>query len=335
MSIRKGMKATFCAILAGSLAFTLAACEGQVPQVSTSTSSSKAPDLTQKQEKAIRDKILDSLNKANEAKDPSLLESRVTGPQLQIRTSELKVAQATGALDAKTTIPSDIMQTVIPTDSGWPRSVFTITTTTSDQQSKRLLVLDQNSARENFKLWGVARLFPGAQLPKFQVPSIGSQMGQVNDSGLVATPAQAVQRYADLLQNGASSKYADEFGADYFRQDLGKLTETVQEGIAANNGTQQQVFSAQADGIKVMRSSDGGDLVVAQINSVWTRTAGEGRESLPASDAEKALFGMTTATSTIKASYVNVVAMYIPPAGSDAKIQAVGAERQPITVEAQ
>jgi hypothetical protein len=335
MKISKGIRTLMCAVMASSLAFTLAACEGQVPQVATSTSSTQAPDLSQDQEKEIRGKILEVLNKANAAKDPSLLSSRVTGPQLQIRTSELKVAKATGTLDAKTTIPSDIMQTVIPTDSGWPRSVFTITTTTDDQQSKRLLVLDQNSAQENYKLWGVARLFPGAELPKFQVPSIGSQMGQTDDSGLEVTPEQAVQHYADLLQNGSSSKYVDEFAADYFRQDLAKLTETVQEGMAANNGTQKQAFSVQEDGIKVMRSSDGGDLVVAQINSVWTRTAGEGRESLPASDAEKALFGSTKATSTIKASYVNVIAMYIPAAGSDAKIQAVGAERQPITVQAE
>ncbi|WP_415483990.1 hypothetical protein [Bifidobacterium psychraerophilum] len=323
-----------CAVLASSMAVTLAACEGQVPQVSTATSTSQAPDLTQSQEKTIRGKILDVLNQANAAKDPSKLSTRVTGPQLQIRTSELNVAKATGTLDAKTTIPSEIMQTVIPTDSGWPRSVFTITTTTEDQQSKRLLVLDQDSARDNYKLWGVARLFPGAQLPKFQVPSIGSQMGQADDSGLETTPAQAVEHYADLLQNGSSSKYAGDFAADYFRQDLAKLTENVQAGMAANNGTQQQTFSAEADDIKVMRSSDGGDLVVVQINSVWTRAAGEGRESLPASDAEKALFGSTKATSTIKATYVNVVAMYIPAAGSDAKIQAVGAERQPIKVEA-
>ena len=39
----------------------------------------------------------------------------------------------------------------------------------------------------------------------------------------------------------------------------------------------------------------------------------------------------------MKVTYVNVIAMYIPPAGSAgdaAKIVAVGAERQPVKVEA-
>jgi hypothetical protein len=36
----------------------------------------------------------------------------------------------------------------------------------------------------------------------------------------------------------------------------------------------------------------------------------------------------------MKVTYVNVVAMYVPPAGSHQKITAVGAERQPVKVEA-
>lgn len=333
--MRKHIGKIGACILAAGLCISLAACEGQVPVVSApSTSASASPDLTQDQEKRIRLRILDALEKANEAKNPKGISEYVGGPQLQIRTSELNIAKASGDLDNKTTIPKQITQTVIPTDSGWPRSIFTITTTTADQQSKRLLVMSQDSAGSNYKLWGVARLFQGAQLPKFAVPTIGSQMGDADDTGLVLTPSNAVSRYADVLQNGTSSKYASDFTSDYFQQDLSKLQQTVQEGMEANNGTQKQTFSAVPGAIKIMRSSDGGDLVVAQIDSIWTRTAGQGRESLPASDDEKALFGKTTATSTIRVTYVNVIAMYVPPAGADAKISAVGAERQAIKVEA-
>ena len=91
-----------------------------------------------------------------------------------------------------------------------------------------------------------------------------------------------------------------------------------------NEGAQQQTFEPVNGAISVMRSADGGDLVVAQINSEWTRSAGAGRESQPASDAEKALFGNGKATSTMKTSYVNVIALYVPPANSGQKITAVG-----------
>ncbi|MBW3087554.1 hypothetical protein KIH77_02195 [Bifidobacterium sp. 82T24] len=313
----------------------LSACQEKVPTVSEPTSTTAAPVMTEAKEEAIRGKILDVLNKTDQAKSADGLDERVEGPELAVRTSQLTIAKATNTLDKRSTVPSKISQTVIPTDSSWPRSIFTITTTTDDQQSQRLLVLNQDDAHSNYKLWGIARLFQGAQLPAFEIPKIGSSMGTAKDTGLVSTPADAVAHYADLLENGTGSKYAKDFGDDQLRNDLAELTATVQKGIEANKGTQSQKFTAQADQIRVMRAAGGtGDLVVAQINSEWTRSAGEGRESLPASDAEKALFGKGKATSTMKVTYVNVVALWVPKKDGG-KIQAVGAERQPIKVEAQ
>ncbi|MEE1295524.1 MAG: hypothetical protein UHD09_01425 [Bifidobacterium sp.] len=332
---RRPLTITLAALLSLGLCASLGACEGTVPKVSTDTSSAAAaPDLTEAQEKEIRAKLLAVIDECNDQKDPSKLSQAMVNPELAIRTSELQVAQKTGTLDPKTTIPNDITQTVIPTDSGWPRTVFSITTTTDDQQSKRLLVFNQGDARENYKLWGVARLFQGVSMPKFTVPSIGSQMGHEDDSGLAMTPKEAVERYADVLTNGDKSKYASDFADDYFRQDLAQLSATVQQGMERNKGSQSQTFTPVDGEIKIMRSAEGGDLVVAQINSVWTRTAGEGRESQTASDAEKALFGDTKATSTIKVTYINVIAMYVPPAKSSEKVTAVGAERQAVKVEA-
>ncbi len=171
-------------------------------------------------------------------------------------------------------------------------------------------------------------------MPSFEISKTGSEQGTEKDTGLVMTPKDAVAAYADVLQNGASSQYAQKFADDDLRTKLADLTEQVQKAMELNEGSQQQVFTPVDGAISVMRSADGGDLVVAQINSEWTRSAGSGRESQPASDAEKALFGDGQATSTMKTTYVNVVALYVPPANSDAKITAVGSERQPVRVEA-
>lgn len=332
---RRSLTAVTAAALALGMTCALGACEGTVPTVNAPTSAASAtPDLTEAQEQRIRADLLATIKECNDTKDPANLAQAMSGPELEIRTSELKVAQKNGKLDPKTTIPDDLTQTVIPTDNGWPRAVFSITTTTEDQQSERLLVFTQGDARENYRLWGVTRLFQGAKMPKFTVPSIGSQMGHDDDGNLVMTPKEAVTRYADVLQNGSKSQYANDFEDDYFRDNLAQLSATVQEGMERNKGTQQQTFTPVDGQMQIMRSADGGDLVVAQINSVWTRTAGEGRESQPASDAERAIFADGKATSTMKATYVNVVALYVPPAKSGQKVQAVGAERQVVKVEA-
>ena len=137
-----------------------------------------------------------------------------------------------------------------------------------------------------------------------------------------------------MLTNGANSQYAANFADDNLRQTIAEQTQNVQTGVERNKGTQQQTFTPVDGAIQVMRSTDGGDLVVAQINSEWTRQAGEGRTSLPASDNENALFGDTTATSGLKATYTFVVAMYVPPKDSGQQITAVGADREVVKVEA-
>ena len=333
--MRSRITKLLAAVAALGLTLGLGACEGRIPEPQAAPADvDQIPDLTEEQESKIRASILETLDQASQNMSGDGLSARVTGPMLDVRNSAITVGKATGGLDKTNTIPSDMMQTVIPIDSGWPRTVYTITTTTEDQQSQRLLVFTQDSPRQNYKLWGVARLFAGAQLPRFTVPEIGTQMGLLNDTGLVATPQEAVERYANVLQNGANSEFADQFADDSLRQTIASVSQTVQEGMERNNGTQTQTFTVVPDAIKIMRSSDGGDLVVAQINSEWTRAAGDGRESLPASDEEQALFGDGTATSTMKVTYVNIVALYVPPEDSGEQITAVGAERKPIKVEA-
>ncbi len=307
--------------------FSLTACGESLPTTS-SASQTATPTLTTAQEKKIRASILETIAEVDESKDTDELSQRLTGPELDVRTSQVKIASSTGSLDATATIPSKISQSIISTKQTWPRTSFAITTTTSDQQSQRLLVMTQENATSNYKLWGVVRLFSGVKMPAFELPTIGSTQGASTDTGLVMTPAAAAKAYAKLLESGGSS---DDFADDSLRTNLAELTSTVQAAITANEGTQEQTFTADTSSMKIMRSADGGDLVVVQIKSTWTRTAGENRESLPASDSEKALFGDQTATNKLVVEYMNVVALYIPSKAKGGKVRAVAAERQPIS----
>ena len=140
------------AMLALVTCLALGGCEGQLPTPATAgtagdtgttgTATAKAmPDLTEDQEAAIRKNILDVYDAAIANKTTDGLDTRVTGPALDIANSRILIAQRNNTdVDRLAAIPDDIAQTVIPTDSGWPRDVVTITTTTEDQQSKRLLV---------------------------------------------------------------------------------------------------------------------------------------------------------------------------------------------------
>lgn len=121
--MKRSPLAVAAAVIALGMTVSLAACEGQIPTVSAPTESASAnPDLTEDQEQEMREALLKTIEDCNEQKNPANLGQAMSGPELEIRTSELQVAQKTGKLDPKTTIPTDITQTVIPTDNGWPRS---------------------------------------------------------------------------------------------------------------------------------------------------------------------------------------------------------------------
>ena len=127
--MRKRSQAIIAAMLALGMAVGMCGCEGQLP-TPKATTRQDAPNLSAKQEQKVRTRILKTLDQCNQNRDTDTLPTILEGPELDIRTSELNVAKATGNLDRKTTIPTHLAQAVISTDAGWPRSVFSITSTT-------------------------------------------------------------------------------------------------------------------------------------------------------------------------------------------------------------
>ena len=274
MNTRRKAVSLGAAGLALCMCVTLGACEGQLPEpVQATASASASPNLTTEQEKAIRKQLLEAIEQCNNAKSADGLDRAMSGPELEIRRSELAVAQKTGNLDPKTDIPDAITQTIIPTDSGWPRSVFTITTTTQDQQSKRLLVFDQESARQNYKLWGVARLFQGVQMPKFTVPQIGAQMGTVQSKLIekVLTDSELFEldTYPNLARETVNGNIAG-FVCDY----------AVGMGMVASNDKLEVAnftFSDEAATFgKACVVAKGNDDLLEVVNTVIDRVVEDG-----------------------------------------------------------
>lgn len=331
MNLRRTLSSVMAAGVAFASVASLAAC---VPSPTKAVSSDPVPAVTSSQEERIRKQAIDAIISADKTYDSQSLKSRMTGPALEVRSSQLKIAKATKKADQSMEIPDKLSQSIVTTSAAWPRDLFAITTVTDDQQSQRLLVLNQENATSNYKVWGLVRLFSGVQMPKFTVADTGSEQGDANTSGLVATPSEVAQHYADVLTNGSTSKYANDFEKDAFRDSLKELTQSVDQAIKRNKGSQKETYTADDKDIKVLRTADGGALAVVKFTSVWIRTAGGDRKSLPASDQEKALFGKSKTSNTLEVTYVNEVAFYIPASGSKQQIRAVGAERQPVAVEA-
>ena len=201
------------------------------------------------------------------------LAARLTGPALTLRSAELTVAAATGVKDAITEIPTTLQSALIPATDVWPRWSFAVSERPQNLQTERLLVTEQAGPREQYKLWGWIRLFPGVTLPAFPLEN-GTEQLAPDDASLVLSPTDAIAHYADVLSSGDASAFAAEFPADPLRDQMAARRADRTALATTGNGTYTLTFTPTEGAVRALRTDGGGALVIGQITSSET-LAGE------------------------------------------------------------
>jgi len=291
-----------------------------------------SPALTQDQTYAVLNQVAGTLDAATASRDAELLPERVTGPAYDIRASQLEVARIRDDNEQITVIPDTYQQLIVPTTATWPRTVFAITAVTEQLQPPRLLALTQASPREPYQLWGWVQLLPGVTMPAFADPRVGSAEIDPNDASgeLLVSPAEAVRQYADLLVNGEASAYTANFqpeADDQFRSHFSSwrtAQETALQGERIEGTYTFTANPAEGSAIKAVQSFDGGAMVMAEIRSFERLAAMEGAILAPQTATAQALLHGQEFTNILTASYIDIIALYIPPAGSGEVITLLG-----------
>jgi len=289
------------------------------------------PVLTQDQTYQLLDHVTIILNAASTARDPAQLSERLTGPALAIRTSQLQVAQIRDDDSQVTDIPDTYQQLIVPTTENWPRTLFAITAVTGQLQPPRLLALVQDTARDRYRLWGWVQLQPGVTMPAFNDPRVGSAEVAADDSAeLLMSPAEAIRQYADLLVHQNESEYAPNFQPledDQLRSLLAGLREAQETALLGERIEGTYYFDAvPAEGVavKAVRSAEGGAMVMGEIHTSERLTAMEGAVLRPSTLTAQALLEGQEFTNLLTASYVDVIALYVPPADSGEVVRLLG-----------
>lgn len=320
--MRRTMPRAAALVLSGAL--LLSACAPELPTVTTDPSAT-VPVLTPAQLTDVYASVGEALAAGTETLDPAVLVPRVTGPALALRTAELTVAAATGSKDAITEVPTTLQSEVIPTTETWPRWTFAVSERPQNLQTERLLVTEQSAPREQYKLWGWLRLFPGVTLPAFPAAAVGTTEVPPDDTSLVMTPADAVAHYADVLNAGDASAYAAEFPADPLRDQMTARRADRTALAAAGAGSYTLAFTATEGELRSLRTADGGALVVAQLTSSET-LAGEPGAVINPPPTESAFTGGAAASNSLTVGRTALVGIYVPPAGSATPLSVVGSE---------
>ncbi|QAY63180.1 hypothetical protein ET495_07945 [Xylanimonas allomyrinae] len=321
--------AALCGLLAAG--FALGGCAA-TPPAPAPDAAAVSPVLSIDQNARVLEAVNAALAAASEATDPEMLAGRVTGPALTVRTSQLQVAQIRGSADLVTDLPSEYLQIILPATDGWPRTSFAITKATDELQPPRLIALTQDSPRDPYKLWGWVQLRPGVTMPRFADPKLGSELLAEDDASLKVSPRDVVAQYADLITTGDQSAFVDTFEPaeeDPFRALLASAAAAQLRNLEPDNPAIQGTYTFSATptpgvAIQTVRTADGGAMVLAALDATEQMAAVENAKLAPSTKTGQALLQGQTVTNRLSSGFSDMVALFVPPVGSDERVKLLG-----------
>ena len=323
------MKPTRRALLsaggASALALSLAACSKSQPKTAQTQASGTPiaePVLNDKQLSEILQRVQTGLAAADKEKNADKLKEVMSGPAARIRAAEYATASASGNNDFIHAMSTTIQGGGVGQTVGFPRNAAAA----SEGASPSLISLEQNSARDQFKVWAWVQGFS----EKKNIPVLTKQSAQrakqvtADSAGLVTTPKAALDAYVDAL-NHPEGENGKAFPDDLLRQkvqaarttnlsSLGEVTVTATAGKDGFQGLQ-------------MEEGDGGALVFTTLTYtvVYKRTV-DGSDLTLQGDVAALMGGNQKIVGTVTATYDSMVAFSIPKEGSKDKVAVLGAE---------
>ena len=330
------MKPTRRALLsaggASALALSLAACSKSQPKTAQTQASGTPiaePVLNDKQLSEILQRVQTGLATADKEKNADKLKEVMSGPAARIRAAEYATASASGNNDFIHPMTTTIQGGGVGQTVGFPRNAAAA----SEGASPSLISLEQNSARDQFKVWAWVQGFAA----QASIPVLTKQSAQrakqvtADSTGLVSTPKAALDAYIDAL-NHPDGENGKAFPDDLLRQkvqaarttnlsSLGEVTVTATAGQDGFQGLQ-------------MEEGDGGALVFTTLTYtvVYKRTV-DGSDLTLQGDVAALMGGNQKIVGTVTATYDSMVAFSIPKEGSKDKVAVLGAETALIKVD--
>ena len=291
--------------------------------------------LTAVMDRAQLERILADIElvvaQADENLDRESIEARVDGPALQIRRFAYNLARRSeeGA-NIPTEIKTSPVQLFLPsaTDT-WPRSVMVVT----GEEELQMLVLRQESAREQYKLYHYIDLLPGAAFPEVAAETVGANAIREDNRFLFASPLVIPDLVGELLNDGptAPASLLLDPDNDYIRD-----VSSVQRGLAETLSNANLNFAhALGDfSLVMLATADGGALVSMLMVDTYTIIPNEPGDAVAIAGNEALLLGSSGSATGIETRYGSMLLFHIPSGGAEARITLLGATQQLMTAVA-
>jgi hypothetical protein len=281
--------------------------------------------VTDVQTERIRTELDAAVAAGDAAQDPAPLQARMAGPALELRQARYAVRRVLPDQPGPAAVGGDVLLEITPAATDWPRFFLSAVRAAPDAVP-RLEVLVQATARDPYRLQAYVTLLPGVTLPTVSAGEPPEVLPPAEASGLLASPADVVARYADLLTTGNASAFKDAFAADAFRTQV--LGEQDAERAAVSAFFAYQVaHQPRPDAVWSVRTEDGGAIVLGAMNATRSFSVTVRGAKLPLPPDLAALAGTQEANQQAGVTSLEIVAFAVPPEGEQAPITVLGGER--------
>jgi hypothetical protein len=299
--------------------------------------------VTDSQLQRIVGEVASTVNLADKTRDEKALLTRVSGTALDIRKvqyllqikskkipklPELVANPVTVALPMQLPVESQVWQ---------PRTIMVVTKSDSTNRAPQLMVLQQATPRENYKLWYLIDLLPTAKFPKVAAQDTGALAVDLDNAYLATTLKSLPFKYGDTINKGLDSKFATEFdlASDKFYAALSESQTQQTADLKKANATIKFLHSlGNPNSIGMLTVESGGLVAISMDDTSLIRPKIRGVAVSVTQLDHKILLDAPGSATGLKIVYGNMLLFYVPVAGSEEQIRLVGASQGILSVKA-
>lgn len=285
------------------------------------------PVMTKDQLKRILGEITEVVALSDAELDRESIEVRVSGPALVARRAAYNIARRTENPAPPAPLLAEPIQLFLPsaTDT-WPRSVMVVT----GEQTLTMLILRQESARDQYKLYQYMDILPEVDFPEVAGEEAGANTVKEDSKFLLMPPTDLANAVGSLLNEGPDSTWSILMdGENQYINDVSSVQRTLAETLSNANVTFDHKLST--DGMVLLTSGEGGALVGMYMIDTYTIIPKEPGDAVAISGQEAILLGAGGSATGIETRYGAMLLFHMPAAGSESRVRLLGATQQLLT----
>lgn len=297
--------------------------EGVEPGVEGEMPSEGYSVLLSSQLDRILEDIAETVDSGDEEQDAELLEDRVGGKALEYR----ELAYRNYDL-AETSLPApigtDVLSAAVSGDPEFPRQAVVIVEH-PETEVPQILVLEQTSARENYKVVHTAMMAPGTEFPAFSPEQGGVSVADPGDADSEDSPATYLSGIANWFADDGH-EFGDQVAESVYIESLHEYHAELSE---AADDTEIEVPSPDVDyeEISALELPDGTVVLAGAFEiSLQMSPISDGDTIFLEHDLVEELLGTDWTTFPTQITSQEFVVAQIPPEGSDEEIVLLGVD---------